>query len=112
MDESEDDALSTPQRFQQHSRQALRELIQNNSEAQRRRVIPARPETPTPLPGHMERVRANGRLQNRTLRAQQDLQNSPRRRHTQDENMSRQTEVESNASAAALGKETTTTVSI
>ncbi|KAF8951885.1 hypothetical protein BDZ97DRAFT_2004621 [Flammula alnicola] len=81
------DILNTPQRHQQRTRQALRELAQNVEESPRRRSA-ARPETPTPLAGHVERTRASSRSHSRMSRTT-DLQNSPRRRRpttTQDEN--------------------------
>ncbi|PPQ82287.1 hypothetical protein CVT25_008437 [Psilocybe cyanescens] len=74
-----DDTLSSPQRHQQHTRQVLRQLAQNVEESLRRRSATARPQTPTPLPGHVERIRANRRSGNRVSRTL-DLQSSPRRR--------------------------------
>ncbi|KAF8970891.1 hypothetical protein BDZ97DRAFT_1751453 [Flammula alnicola] len=81
MDPSQDpfqDILNTPQRHQQQTRQAFRELVQNVEESPRRRSA-ARPETPTPLPGYVERTRTSRRSQNRSSRTI-DLQSSPRRR--------------------------------
>lgn len=45
---SRSDILSTPQRQQQRTRQALRELANNVQDSPRRRTPLPRPETPTP----------------------------------------------------------------
>lgn len=84
------DILTTPQRQQQRARHALRELAQNVEESPRRRSVAPRPETPTPLPGYVERTRASSRALGREAR-NADLLASPRRRRLhqspQDENI-------------------------
>ena len=75
--------LNTPQRYQQVSRQALREVIQNAEDSPRRRLPAPRPETPTPLPGYVERRRANVRSDHCGSR-NGDPQSSPRRRRPND----------------------------
>ncbi|KAF8973658.1 hypothetical protein BDZ97DRAFT_1751665 [Flammula alnicola] len=83
------DILTTPQRHQQQARQAFRELALNVEESPRRRPPAPRPETPTPQPRYIERIRTAGRASNRMLR-DTDLLGSLRRRHLnpqQDENL-------------------------
>jgi hypothetical protein len=81
MDRSQD-ILTTPQRQQQHVRHALCELAHNVEESPRRRFVAPRPETPTPLPGYVERTRASSRALSREA-CNADLLGSPRRRRVQ-----------------------------
>ncbi|KAF8962203.1 hypothetical protein BDZ97DRAFT_1759438 [Flammula alnicola] len=74
--------LTTPERQQLRTRQALRDRSLNVEESPRRRSAAPRPKTPTPQPGHVERTRAIVRASNREARTA-ELLSSPRRKRAQ-----------------------------